>query len=244
MPLPAFIQSQVDPAAITKVTRLFNNTLGDILDELIQNARRAGATRVDLTSAEAEGVTWLTISDDGEGIADPAVILALGRSDWEADVREREDPAGMGIFSLGGRHVEVRSRAGSEDQPGWCIFIEPDDWESGAPIAVLPVDHPRGTQIRFALDAQSIFRLEHIAQDAALYCPIPVTLNGAVLPHEDFLTGAEKNRRARRCPHRHLPGPPQSVCQFANQFSRFDRLLLAPSRHRKRPPLASQGRYR
>ena len=45
MPLPTVVHSQVDPAAITKVTRLFNNTLGSILTELIQNARRAGATR-------------------------------------------------------------------------------------------------------------------------------------------------------------------------------------------------------
>ena len=31
MPLPTVIHSQVDPAAITKVTRLFNNTLVDTL---------------------------------------------------------------------------------------------------------------------------------------------------------------------------------------------------------------------
>ena len=31
MSLPATINSQVDPAAVTRVTRLFNNTLGDIL---------------------------------------------------------------------------------------------------------------------------------------------------------------------------------------------------------------------
>ncbi|WP_313806618.1 hypothetical protein [Sphingobium sp.] len=31
MSLPAIIHSEIDPAAITKVTRLFNNTLGDVL---------------------------------------------------------------------------------------------------------------------------------------------------------------------------------------------------------------------
>ncbi len=46
MRLPSSIRSQVDPAAITKVTRLFNNTLGDILIELVQNARRAGASLI------------------------------------------------------------------------------------------------------------------------------------------------------------------------------------------------------
>jgi hypothetical protein len=95
--LPTVVHSQVDPAAITKVTRLFNNTLGSILTELIQNARRAGATTVDL-DVEADDRQWLVIADDGAGIADPAVILALGRSGWDDDIAAREDPAGMGVF--------------------------------------------------------------------------------------------------------------------------------------------------
>src|SRR3546814_12507839 len=43
MSLPTVIHSRVDPAAVTKVTRLFNNTLGDILYELIQNAQTGSA---------------------------------------------------------------------------------------------------------------------------------------------------------------------------------------------------------
>jgi hypothetical protein len=130
MPLPTVIHSQVDPAAITKVTRLFNNTLDSILTELIQNARRAGATTIDLDVAEAEDRQWLIVADDGAGIADPAVILALGRSGWDGDIAAREDPAGMGVFSLAGRHVEIRSRscAGGE---AWRVSIAPGDWESG-----------------------------------------------------------------------------------------------------------------
>src|SRR3546814_870868 len=79
MSLPATINSQVDPAAVTRVTRLFNNTHGDILSELIQNARRAGASAVDLQVIDADGTAFLAIADDGAGIGDPPVILALGR---------------------------------------------------------------------------------------------------------------------------------------------------------------------
>src|SRR3546814_3798528 len=92
MSLPATINSQVDPAAVTRVTRLFNNTLGDILSELIQNARRAGASAVDLKVIDADGTAFLAIADDGAGIEDPSVILALGRSGWGDEIARREDP--------------------------------------------------------------------------------------------------------------------------------------------------------
>ena len=190
MPLPAVIHSQADPAAITKVTRLFNNTLDDILIELVQNARRAGASLIDLTTNESDGGTWMTISDDGIGIADPAVILSLGRSGWDRELHDREDPAGMGVFSLAGRYVEVRSRARSASQ-GWRIDIASEAWEAGTPIAVVPCDHPEGTSFRLHLDAEWAKTFERSAKAAACYCPVPVRCNGTELPRQEWLAGAE-----------------------------------------------------
>ena len=190
MSLPATINSQVDPAAVTRVTRLFNNTLGDILSELIQNARRAGASAVDLKVIDADGTAFLAIADDGAGIEDPSVILALGRSGWGDEIARREDPAGMGVFSLAGRDVEVRSCPRSTGE-GWSIRIASGDWESGAPIAVAPCTHPFGTEIRVPIDAQWLKSLETIAQSAARYCPLPVRLDGQDLLREDWLKGAE-----------------------------------------------------
>lgn len=190
MSLPAQIHSQVDPAAVTKVTRLFNNTIGDILCELIQNARRAGATGVDLNLIETDGMALLAVVDDGAGIADPSVVLALGRSGWDGDVARREDPAGMGVFSLAGRDVEIGSRARGAGE-GWSIRIGADDWESGSPIAVVPGSHPFGTEIRIAVDALWSKTLDASAKAAARYCPIPVRLNGEELPREDWLKSAE-----------------------------------------------------
>ena len=189
MPLPTAIRSQVDPAAITKVTRLFNNTLGDILTELVQNARRAGASIVDLDVAEAEDARWLVIRDDGAGIEDPAVILALGRSGWDDEVARREDPAGMGVFSLAGRQVEIRSCARTTSE-AWRIAIAPGDWESGKSISVNPCDHPFGTEIRVLLEEDWAKNLEAAANGAARYCPTPIRFKGATLPQQDWLAGA------------------------------------------------------
>ena len=41
--IPATIATAVAPETIAKVTRLFNNTAFDVICELLQNARRAGA---------------------------------------------------------------------------------------------------------------------------------------------------------------------------------------------------------
>lgn len=189
MSLPSVIRSHVDPAAITKVTRLFNNTLGDVLTELIQNARRAGATSVDLDVAEAEDARWLIVRDDGAGIKDPAVILALGRSGWDGEITRREDPAGMGIFSLAGRRVEIRSCPRTTGE-AWQIAIEPDDWQSGAPISVAKCDQPVGTEIRVFIGEDWASNLEGAASGVARYCPIPIQFKGTALPQQDWLAGA------------------------------------------------------
>lgn len=186
---PTTIRSQVDPTAVTKVTRLFNNSIGDVLAELVQNARRAGASMVDLRTSEAEGTSFLIVSDDGVGIEDPAIVLALGRSGWDDIVARREDPAGMGVFSLAGRDVTFRSRARSSST-GWQISIPAQAWENGKDIPVEPLDRPIGTEIVVALDQAWASALDNAARTAALYCPIPVVLNGAPLRQQDWLAGA------------------------------------------------------
>jgi len=189
MPLPTVIHSQVDPAAITKVTRLFNNTLSDSLTELVQNARRAGASLIELTTSDRDGQTWLTVTDDGGGIADPSVVLSLGRSDWDKTIAQREDPAGMGVFSLAGRHVVIASRPRAAVQ-GWRIEIGPDDWESGAPIPVQPCEHGPGTSVRLPIDTDWADKFLQVANGVARYCPVPIRCNGALLPQQDWLADA------------------------------------------------------
>src|SRR3546814_1218757 len=91
MALPAQIQPAVGQALITKVSRLFNGTISDVLNELFQNARRADAGRIDVELGEHEGKPALYISDDGIGIDDPASFVTLGDSGWGADIACRED---------------------------------------------------------------------------------------------------------------------------------------------------------
>ncbi|MDI1296149.1 MAG: ATP-binding protein, partial [bacterium] len=189
MALPATITSQVGASLITRVTRLFNGTIQDVLNELLQNSRRAGATGVTLELQGSDGAPILVVTDDGSGIDDPAALLTLGYSGWDDAVAHREDPAGMGMFSLAGRQVEIRSwsrRAGR----GWMVQIPEQGWHSLEPLTIQPCPITSGTQLRIALPEAWARNLLAAAKNAARYFPLSVTLSGTLLPREDFLAEA------------------------------------------------------
>lgn len=189
MTLPSTIHSLIDPAAVHKVTRLFNNTLADVLAELIQNARRAGASKVAIQTVPTSEFGTLIVTDNGIGMDDPSVLLALGRSGWDDTISRREDPAGMGVFSLAGRDIVIRSRP-ARHEFGWEVAIPGHAWEDGSPIPVSSVACAEGTQIEFPLDKSWADALAGAAQGAARHCPIPVHLNGVELTRQDWLAGA------------------------------------------------------
>lgn len=62
--IPATIATAVAPETIAKVTRLFNNTAFDVVTELFQNARRAGAIAVAVLIQTGGPDTLLHIIDE------------------------------------------------------------------------------------------------------------------------------------------------------------------------------------
>jgi hypothetical protein len=107
---PQLIQAQVSASFINKADRLFSNNLSDIFIELLQNARRAGATLVTVETVEGpDSGAKIVFGDNGHGIDDFSFLLNLGDSDWDEAVERAEDPAGMGFFSLVHSGVKVRS---------------------------------------------------------------------------------------------------------------------------------------
>jgi len=101
MTLPKTIRAELHENALTRVTRMFNATPRTVLSEMLQNARRAGATEVNIRTKQTRDDTIaITIADNGHGIGDPGVILSYGRNGWEDDTTMREDVAGMGFACL------------------------------------------------------------------------------------------------------------------------------------------------
>ncbi|CUS45924.1 hypothetical protein MGWOODY_Smn3172 [hydrothermal vent metagenome] len=189
MSLPTTIQTAVGQSLVHKVSRLFNGSLSDVLTELLQNARRAAATHVDIRSYDLAGHPTLVVRDDGSGIDDPVKLVTLGDSGWNADIADREDPAGMGVFSLAGHRVEIRSFSRSAAQ-GWRVVVTPDAWETGAPLAVEPFDISAGTEIHIDFPENWETALDRVVAHCALHYPLPVFLHGDVQPRIDFLAEA------------------------------------------------------
>ena len=189
MPLPTNIHASVSQSLLGRVSRIFNNSVSDVLSELLQNSRRAGAGLVDVDVVEADGRSILVIRDDGSGIDDPAKILTLGDSGWNEGIAHREDPAGMGVFSLAGGHVEIRSRSTAADI-GWSVVIPPEAWESGVSLAIEPGEIATGTEIRIEMPEAWARDLRAAIDNAAHHYPLPVTFRGEELKRVDFLSGA------------------------------------------------------
>ena len=98
------IKARVNRRLLEKADRLFKGTLAGRVIEILQNARRAGATQVDITNEEG----WVMVRDNGEGIEDFSKLLDMGGSDWGEGVERSEDPAGVGLFCLAPRMVAIR----------------------------------------------------------------------------------------------------------------------------------------
>lgn len=187
------IRARVSPQAIDKVTHIFNGTLGDILSELCQNARRAGATKLVIDSYSSEGQRVIRITDDGIGIADPQALLSLGQSEWSDGTKKSEDPAGMGFFALAGRRAWVASKTPAA---GFALEIPAMAWTGTADVAVEPYDGPQGTKIAFDSPIGDERAIVSSVAAAAIHFPLPVLFNGEVQRATDFLDGAHRIIRA------------------------------------------------
>src|SRR5438046_1436338 len=123
--MPTISKGRTSPGILSKADRLFRNDVAGTFVEELQNARRAGASRVDITlesqpedltslgfaGTEAAGASFcvVTVHDDGDGIQNFQRLVTLGDSGWDQDTQATEDPAGMGFFSLCLSGVEVSS---------------------------------------------------------------------------------------------------------------------------------------
>ncbi|MCY4511926.1 MAG: ATP-binding protein, partial [Acidobacteria bacterium] len=138
---------RIDPVQTrSRVAQFFDSTTGSIANELLQNARRAGAAKVDITVDD----TTVTVSDDGCGIDDPAVLLNFGRSHWDARTLQRETPAGMGLASLARRVASIETRPpGAEPEDGWRVTLTPAHWRGEGTATVEPRTVAGGTSVTF-----------------------------------------------------------------------------------------------
>jgi len=167
------IQATVNRKLLSKAQRLFTGTLCGRIIEILQNARRGGATEVHITNCDGQ----VTVRDNGRGIADFAVLLDLGQSDWDQALEEAEDPAGVGVFCLAPRQVCIRS--GHKQ-----VVIAGKGW-TGEPVQVLTTEQcVTGTTLVFP-DEPWTFETVH---KHAVFTGLTVEVDGRQCDREPFVS--------------------------------------------------------
>ena len=201
------IRARIHDSAIRRVTRTFAATLAEVFTETLQNSRRAGATRVRVavTGEAGTGPLTVTVTDDGAGIADPAVLLSFGENGWSEDLVHREDAAGMGMLSLARRGCTVSSRPRATDgepAPGWRVALVPAHFLGEVEAEVQPDDGapwPHGAAVAFGVTgSENADRIRRAIEDTARHYPLPVMFEdipntpagGERLDRRAFLDGA------------------------------------------------------
>lgn len=196
------VRACVHAGAIARVTRFFNATLRDVFAELLQNARRAGAGRVDVSTEDDGDAIRVTVADDGAGVADPALLLSFGESGWDARTARDEDAAGMGLFSLARRGCVVASRRRAPDggvPSAWSIALTPAHFLGEADAAAVPDPSPppgQGASVSFAA-TEVIESIEATFAAEARHGPLEATFDGKTIARKPFLEGALRTERWR-----------------------------------------------
>ncbi len=183
------LMASVSTDALTKVTRLFNASINDIIAELLQNARRSGATEVAIDCIDDPAIgPAVRFRDNGSGLTDPEALLTLGSSAWDDETQVKEDPAGMGFFALAGRNARVVAQR-LDGPGGWELEIDRTALSGDVPIICRPrTDELLGVAVIF--EQRPGENVSGAVSDAARYAPIDVICDGIEVERTDYLEGA------------------------------------------------------
>lgn len=91
---------EVKVNVINQLKLLRQSTFKDklsFLDEDVQNAQRAKATKVEISIDYSN--KKLIIENNGKVLENPQALFSIAESEWDEDVQKSESPFGMGFFS-------------------------------------------------------------------------------------------------------------------------------------------------
>lgn len=153
-----------------------------VLSELIQNARRAGATRIDLTVNETSSDSVdIVVVDNGAGISDFNTLFTLSQSGWDESV-SAESAFGMGFFAcfFAAEFVTIESK-------GYRMTVESavarsmSDFGEPAHDPIAAID---GTRITLTNVKMREHEAVNTIRRLAVYSRVEISLNGDVLERE------------------------------------------------------------
>lgn len=197
MAVKEVVALEFDTSALKKSLRFAFANETTVVQELIQNGRRAGASMVSITTDVSEaGERVLSIMDDGCGLENFQVLLTVASSAWNGDVKAQEGPYGMGFMSAiyAAKHVEVISR-------GKVLRMAQQDVLEDRQFEVEEFDDqlPEGIVTAVKLYGVDTDKIALALPQMVRGYPINVQLNGKLLPRPDAVDGTY-----RRTPVGHI----------------------------------------
>ena len=202
-PAATSIRARVHPRALDRMHMFFNASVSTAFVELIANAparrRHARRYRRENHSDRRKAHFEVTISDDGRGIADPAVLLSFGESGWNAKLARSEISRRHGPCCLLAKHgCTLSSRPKSPaagHAPSWRVELEPEHFTGKAEAAVNPGRHPPRRRTAPASRSRSGGRLDALQRGGRARGPVraaalTLTFDGDALRRRDFLENA------------------------------------------------------
>lgn len=159
-----------------------------VIQELIQNARRAGANTVWVnTGISAAGVPMLTVLDNGCGLEDFQVLLSVATSGWSDQTKATESPYGLGFLSAvySAKHVEVISR-------GKVLRLDQDRVLTNGQfeVEIYEGELPDGAVTSVALHGLNVDKVANNIASMVKGYPIDIVFNGRSLERTDSLDGS------------------------------------------------------
>lgn len=91
---------EVRANVINQLKLLRQSTFKDklaFIDENVQNGQRAGAKEVRIITNFAE--KKMIIENDGKVLVNPQALFSMAESEWDEEIKQTENPFGMGFFS-------------------------------------------------------------------------------------------------------------------------------------------------
>jgi hypothetical protein len=167
------VRVAVNEANLVRNLKFAFSNYSTFLAELIQNSRRAGATKVEIT---LEGKT-LTVSDDGNGIENFQSLLTIGDSSWDHQTRSLENPFGMGFTSalFACNHLTVESRGQKISGATQTLLARED-------MAITDSSVQTGTTLTLTDLTFDESRVEGALKEIASGYAIPILFNGVKIP--------------------------------------------------------------
>jgi hypothetical protein len=175
------LTAKVGANVLTKVTRLFDGSPKTIFNELVQNSRRAGSQKLEVTLKEVgdrSQHTEVIFRDYGVGVENLDQVLTLSDSGWKEPTTSDEDPAGMGIFVLSSLKDPVIISSGGFE---WTLTQGVFQGLEQATVSGIAL-FGKGLEVRFTLRDIGLSQVSVLLASAVRYANIAeVTVNGDAL---------------------------------------------------------------